>query len=284
MNIKQLLFVLLPLIASRSTGTAGEFERLKYQHPGLIVDLGVGLWAWPLPMDFDGDGDLDLVVNCPDKPSNGVYFFENASGDTAHNSTPGAMRRTANGCSLTWARWHSRTSKGMTSARRLWISTATGSPIFWEARKTDVFTTSNIRKQNEPYTLHEWTVRIRQTLKISVVTSARVARSPAARSTFLPARIPPVCRRPTLMNLTVRVASVFLGLAGVVCGQDSSKDLVKPVAKTSSTGIWPRFRGLRADGTTHEKLPTTWSETAKRRLEEHRFPVEVGRHRSSTTI
>jgi hypothetical protein len=39
-------------------------------------------------MDFDGDGDLDLVVSCPDKPSNGVYFFENATGDTAKNKMP----------------------------------------------------------------------------------------------------------------------------------------------------------------------------------------------------
>ncbi|MBM3859870.1 MAG: VCBS repeat-containing protein [Verrucomicrobia bacterium] len=54
-----------------------KLERLKHNHPGLVVDLGVGLWAFPLPMDFDGDGDLDLVVNCPDKPYNGVYFFEN---------------------------------------------------------------------------------------------------------------------------------------------------------------------------------------------------------------
>lgn len=61
---------------------------LKYNNPGLVVDLGVGLWAWPLPMDFDGDGDLDLVVNCPDKPYNGIYFFENASGDTAKNKMP----------------------------------------------------------------------------------------------------------------------------------------------------------------------------------------------------
>lgn len=61
---------------------------LKYNNPGLVVDLGVGLWAWPLPMDFDGDGDLDLVVNCPDKPYNGTYFFENASGDTAKNKMP----------------------------------------------------------------------------------------------------------------------------------------------------------------------------------------------------
>jgi hypothetical protein len=54
-----------------------ELERLKYNNPGLVVDLGVGLWAFPLPMDFNGDGRLDLVVNCPDKPYNGVYFFEN---------------------------------------------------------------------------------------------------------------------------------------------------------------------------------------------------------------
>lgn len=56
-------------------------DRLKYNHPGLHVDLGVGLWAWPLPMDWDGDGDLDLIVSCPDKPYNGVYFFENTGDD-----------------------------------------------------------------------------------------------------------------------------------------------------------------------------------------------------------
>lgn len=58
---------------------AEELEQLAYQNPQLEVDLGVGLWAWPLPMDFDGDGDLDLLVSCPDKPSNGTYFFENRS-------------------------------------------------------------------------------------------------------------------------------------------------------------------------------------------------------------
>ena len=54
---------------------------LKFNQPGLTVDLGVGLWAWPLPMDYDSDGDLDLLVACPDKPSNGVYYFENTSQD-----------------------------------------------------------------------------------------------------------------------------------------------------------------------------------------------------------
>lgn len=67
---------LLPLfsLAAYFPGSAQELTRLSYNNPGLTVDLGVGLWAWPLPMDFDGDGRLDLVVNCPDKPSNGTTF------------------------------------------------------------------------------------------------------------------------------------------------------------------------------------------------------------------
>ncbi len=60
---------------------ADRMQPLKYNHPGLMVDLGVGLWAWPLPMDYDQDGDYDLVVVCPDKPYNGTYFFENTQGN-----------------------------------------------------------------------------------------------------------------------------------------------------------------------------------------------------------
>lgn len=63
-------------------------EPLKYNNPGLTVDLGVGLWAWPVPCDADGDGDFDLLVSCPDKPSNGVWFFENPNGDTAQHKLP----------------------------------------------------------------------------------------------------------------------------------------------------------------------------------------------------
>src|SRR5262245_63377216 len=59
-------------------------EPVRYNHPGLTVDLAVGLWAWPLPLDYDGDGDLDLLVSCPDKPYNGMYFFENPGGDPRH--------------------------------------------------------------------------------------------------------------------------------------------------------------------------------------------------------
>ena len=56
---------------------------LNYNDAELEVDLGVGLWAWPMPMDYDGDGDMDLLVSCPDKPSNGVYLFENPTQDAS---------------------------------------------------------------------------------------------------------------------------------------------------------------------------------------------------------
>ena len=69
-------------------GSLHALERLPYNHPGLVVDLGVGLWAWPVPCDADGDGDYDLIVSCPDKPSNGIWFFENTAGDTATHKLP----------------------------------------------------------------------------------------------------------------------------------------------------------------------------------------------------
>jgi hypothetical protein len=76
-------FVLVsPVMAEES------LQPLRYRHPGLAVDLGVGLWAWPIPCDVDGDGDFDLLVSCPDKPSNGIWFFENATGDTRKNPLP----------------------------------------------------------------------------------------------------------------------------------------------------------------------------------------------------
>ena len=56
--------------ASLANAEEWKLQPLKYNNPGLVVDLGVGLWAWPLPMDYDGDGDIDLVVSGPDKPTN----------------------------------------------------------------------------------------------------------------------------------------------------------------------------------------------------------------------
>jgi len=73
-------FLIIILASVTSTGSYA-FEQVKYNNPGLVVDLGVGLWAWPVPMDYDSDGDYDMVVCCPDKPSNGTYFFENTDGN-----------------------------------------------------------------------------------------------------------------------------------------------------------------------------------------------------------
>lgn len=69
-------------------GHAATLERVRYNHPGLVVDLGVGLWSAPVPWDADGDGDFDLIVVCHDKPFQGTYLFENASGDTTKNKMP----------------------------------------------------------------------------------------------------------------------------------------------------------------------------------------------------
>jgi hypothetical protein len=78
-----LLLAMLPNLA-----VAGELQPLRYNNADLVVDLGVGLWAWPVPCDADNDGDFDLIVSCPDQPSNGIWLFENTSGDTARNKFP----------------------------------------------------------------------------------------------------------------------------------------------------------------------------------------------------
>ena len=67
----------LALLFAAALCSAGDLERLRYNNPGLKVDLGVGLWAWPMPMDWDSDGDLDLVVVSGGKPYEGTWFFEN---------------------------------------------------------------------------------------------------------------------------------------------------------------------------------------------------------------
>ena len=56
MSIQRLLVGLLSLGPALAWA---EFERVQYNNPGLVVDVGVGLWAWPLPMDWDEDGDQD---------------------------------------------------------------------------------------------------------------------------------------------------------------------------------------------------------------------------------
>jgi hypothetical protein len=85
--MKTAFAALVVLCVTWPTGAA-ELEPLAHHHPGLVVDLGVGLWAWPVPCDADGDGDFDLIVSCPDKPSNGIWLFENTQGDTARDKFP----------------------------------------------------------------------------------------------------------------------------------------------------------------------------------------------------
>ncbi|MGQ9605884.1 MAG: FG-GAP repeat domain-containing protein [Thermogutta sp.] len=65
----------LPMARAETAETG--LKPLPYNHPGLTVDLGVGLWAWPLPYDVNRDGKPDLIVSCPDKPTNGLWYFEN---------------------------------------------------------------------------------------------------------------------------------------------------------------------------------------------------------------
>ena len=76
-SVTAVLFYAVALNCVGVTAGDPQLERIQFNNPGLVVDLGVGLWAWPLPMDYDQDGDWDLVVSCPDKPYNGTYLFEN---------------------------------------------------------------------------------------------------------------------------------------------------------------------------------------------------------------
>jgi hypothetical protein len=82
------VIVLTAVFSATLRADNGALTRLPYNNSGLAVDLGVGLWAWPIPCDADGDGDFDLIVSCPDKPSNGIWLFENETGDTAKNQVP----------------------------------------------------------------------------------------------------------------------------------------------------------------------------------------------------
>lgn len=76
-----MVLVGLPVVSVGQNAQSDKLIPLPYNNPGLVVDLGVGLWAFPLPVDYDLDGDLDLLVSCPDKPSHGVYYFENPTQD-----------------------------------------------------------------------------------------------------------------------------------------------------------------------------------------------------------
>ena len=100
------------LNTSRADDPAWKLRPLEYNNPGLKTDLGVGLWAWPLPMDYDNDGDYDLLVSCPDKPSNGVYYFENLSQDETETrpvfKKPVRLGRTSHNMQVSFVRGEPR--------------------------------------------------------------------------------------------------------------------------------------------------------------------------------
>ena len=77
-GLYKLIFTFVLIVSPVSIILSQNLERLAYNNPGLIVDLGVGLWAWPLPMDYNDNGLTDLVVICTDVPYSGVYYFENS--------------------------------------------------------------------------------------------------------------------------------------------------------------------------------------------------------------
>ena len=86
------LFLLLAgLVVCVSDASAADgLQRVKYNNPGLVVDLGVGLWAWPVP--WDGDGDLDLLCG---EFLDSFTYFENVGSRTQPKYARG--RRLMNG-------------------------------------------------------------------------------------------------------------------------------------------------------------------------------------------
>jgi hypothetical protein len=72
-----LSLLVAPQSLAQQNAPESTLQRVKFNNPGLTVDLGVGLWAQPFPIDFDGDGDIDLLCATADVPYNGIYLFEN---------------------------------------------------------------------------------------------------------------------------------------------------------------------------------------------------------------
>lgn len=72
-----MFFVTLSFVSILIFAQTADEIRIKYNNPGLVVDLGVGLWGTPLPVDYDNDGLMDIIMSCPDTPFRGLYFFKN---------------------------------------------------------------------------------------------------------------------------------------------------------------------------------------------------------------
>lgn len=113
--MRTLLF--LAAIATPAFSAEPGLERMKYNHPGLVVDLGVGLWSSPIPCDADGDGDFDLVVVCHDKPYNGTYLFENPGPASVKMPVFKPARRLGKGMESTFPSYVNGAVRVLTPAR-----------------------------------------------------------------------------------------------------------------------------------------------------------------------
>ena len=60
---KSLVYVSLWLVGVLESA---DLQRIKYNNPGFMVDLGVGLWAWPMPVGWNGDKGPDLLIGAED--------------------------------------------------------------------------------------------------------------------------------------------------------------------------------------------------------------------------
>lgn len=100
-------------------------QRLRYNNPELIVDLGVGLGSWPMPMDYDNDGLVDLLVACADVPYDGIFFFKN----TGEIDEKSRLPLFAAGKKITDARKYLRPEEKMDRAPNIRVSLVDDKPV-----------------------------------------------------------------------------------------------------------------------------------------------------------
>jgi hypothetical protein len=67
-----------PTVDAAEVAKTAKLQPLKYNNPGLTVDLGVGLWATAVPVARGNSGVNDLFIICAGKPKGGVFRFDNA--------------------------------------------------------------------------------------------------------------------------------------------------------------------------------------------------------------
>jgi len=75
--MKKLSFLPLLVVALFASAQDADWNKVKYNNPGLTVDLEEGLWPIPIPVDNDNDGLTDLFVTETSLPNKGLYYYHN---------------------------------------------------------------------------------------------------------------------------------------------------------------------------------------------------------------